>query len=229
MRPRSASHTASQGEDQQPEPVGARAEDLVGEHRAEGYEHAAADQPRGQADVDGAHHRVDEDELPTLLQLMEGLTEVDARSALLAQLALREREAGDHERREQEGERVDVEGHADATGAEHGQRIDVAQLCRHLGEQGEETCGDGHRAVRGYEGERVGRGEVISGHQVRDRRLFGRGPQQREALEHERSDHEPEHRVDEREGDQHGGTADVARHHDLLAVEPVGHHPRRCP
>ena len=38
--------------------------------------------PGGEADVHGPHDRVDEDELPALLQLVEGLAEVDATAVL---------------------------------------------------------------------------------------------------------------------------------------------------
>ena len=53
------------------------AEHLAGEVGAEGHDHPAAEQPGGQADHDRLHDRVAPDEAPAVLQLVEGLAQVD--------------------------------------------------------------------------------------------------------------------------------------------------------
>ena len=89
------------------------------------------------------------------------------------------------------------------------------------GQQGEEQRGERERAVGRGERERVGGGEVVVGHEVRDLGVLRRPPQQGEHLERERRQHEADDVVHERQAGQHGGPAEVAADHDPLAVPAV--------
>ena len=145
----------------------------------------------GEADVDRPHHRVDEDVGPALLQLVEGLAEVDAAPVgrgwrwFFGSVSREIMKADSRNVR-----RVDVEGDAHLVRAQPVEGVDVAEGLAQPGEQGEQAGGDRHRAVGRDQRQRVGGGEVVGRHEVRDRRLLGGGPQQREALEHERRQHQ---------------------------------------
>jgi hypothetical protein len=201
------------------------AEHLTGEDGAEGHEHAAADQPGRQADVDRAHHRVQEDELPPLLDLGEHPAEVDAVLVLgAAQVLLADRQPRDDVGGDGEQHDLDVERHRLLADPKEVEGAEVAQPRRHLGQQGEEDRRDRERAVGGGQRQRVGRREVVGRHHVGHRRGLGRREEQRADLEHERGEHQAEQRVDERQRRHHHGPGDGRHDHDLLAVHPVDQH-----
>jgi len=89
------------------------------------------------------------------------------------------------------------------------------------GQHREHEAGDGESPVRGDERQRVRGRQLISRHEVRHRCFLRRRPEQGADLEKKRGEHESPHGVDERQGREHQAAADVAAHHDLLAVPTI--------
>jgi hypothetical protein len=137
--------------DTHPEPEGQQAEaglapveHLVGEHRSQGHEHAAADQAGGQAHDDGAGGGVHERELPALLQVGEHRTELDALGVgPVALRSPRDRQGRDDERGDEEGEPIDVERQAFLVQAQSIEPTHVGQELGDPGEDGEQARPDG--------------------------------------------------------------------------------------
>ena len=124
-----------------------------------------------------------------------------------------------HERRERE--RAGIE--------QQGQRLGTVPEERHAPAdprlEGREHREDGpaqrQRAVRAHEPDRVRVRELAARHQVRERRVARRRPQQRQALDRERQQEDRPQLAHERHRGVHHAAADVGHDHDLLAVDPV--------
>ena len=106
--------------------------------------------------------------------------------------------------------------------------VDVAEPLGDAGEDRVEHRADEERAVRGDEPERVRRRELLGIlHDVRDRRVLRRAPQQREDLDQERDHDQPEQVVPERQHQSSRPATDVAAdHHRSCGSSDRGAHRR---
>ena len=98
----------------------------------------------------------------------------------------------------------------------------VVEHARQQRQAGEDDRGDRRRAVRREEAELVGRLEPLPRHQVGDRGLLGRDPDQAGDLDEERRDEQPGEGADQRDGQEQREPGDVADHHRQAPVQPVG-------
>ena len=138
-------------------------------------------------------------------------------------------ERRDHERRD-----VEVQREHDLALGHVREVVDPAaeELADEL-EQDEEQRRDRRRAVGGEQAEPVGLLELVGRHQVGDRRVLGRSPEQRGAAGQELGDvepgqlrREPDDQVD-RDGQVEHGPDHVADDQVDPPVEPVGHGARQ--
>ena len=90
------------------------------------------------------------------------------------------------------------------------------------GQPGEDERRDGCRAVAADEVELVGQLETLGGHEVRHRRVLGRVPEKRDALDEDDRDVHPPQLADERDRHEERETEQVSEDHRLAPVEAVG-------
>ena len=91
-----------------------------------------------------------------------------------------------------------------------------------IGEQREQDRGDERHAVRRDQRDLVGGLELLAGHQVGDRRLLGRDPEQAEDLDRERRREQVGQGGHDDDRGHQRGPDQVAEHHLQAPVEPVG-------
>ena len=130
-----------------------------------------------------------------------------------------QRDAEDHRRREQERCGIDHEGERRRTVAEHGDAR--AEALRDAGEGRERDPTDRQGRVGADHDQRVGVGQLAAGNEVGQRRVARRGPQQRQALDHEREQVDRPELMQERHRQVQHAPADVGGDHQLLAVEAI--------
>ena len=193
------------------------------EHRAERHHRARTDDAAAEPDDHGPTERLGAHEPHTLFDLAHTRRKIDL--LLAVALGPRDGEPHDDERRRHVRERVEPQRHHVFVDLQRLQRIEAAEPRGHDGERGGDGGPERKRSVRGHEGQRVRRRELVLGHEMRNGRILRRSPQHRHDLEEERGHDQQREAVDKGQRADERGAPEVTQHHDLASVETVDDDP----
>jgi hypothetical protein len=132
----------------------------------------------------------------------------------------RDVEPPDDEPGDEERHRVEVD--RDDDGVEPQSRGEVVDRARDEGHAGVDHRGDRRRPVRGHQADLVRGLEPLRRHQIGDRGVLGRHPEQGHALDQDRRGVEPGQRAYDRDGQEQRTAQDVPEHERPAPVQAVG-------